>query len=138
LEKFEIDINFFGSPESTRLEYKYSSNELCPHYVDVYYFEEGEWLMEGRVYYYPSGTSALTEIHVPQWSAYPNPANEGIWIEATIGSQVQISTIHGNIIFNGIIKSEKEYFRLHQTSTQLILTIINNSFISSRLITVSK
>lgn len=138
LEKYELDINFFGSAESSRNEYKYIGNSSCPHYIDAFYFEDGEWVFTARIYFYPSMMTSVYEAAIPQWNAYPNPANEGIWIEAPIGSQVQVSTIQGFTIYNGIIKSEKEYLRLHQTSTQMIITIINNSFISSRLITVCK
>lgn len=138
LSILELEFNFFGDSETSQYVYKYNGDASCPHYIDVYYFEEGEWVFGSRIYFYPSTTTSVHDAAIPGWKVYPNPASEGVWIEAPIGSEVQIASIQGKIICKGIINNEKEYFRLDQVNTQLILTIKNESSISSRIISVNK
>ncbi len=138
LSILDLEFNFFGDSETSQYVYKYNGDASCPQYVDVYYFEDGEWFFSSRIYLYPSTITSVHNPAIPDWKAYPNPVNEGIWIEAPIGSEVQISSIQGKIIYKGMINSEKEYLRLPPSNTLVILTIKNESSISSRIISVNK
>lgn len=137
LKILELKVDLFGT-EEYRSEYVYNGDEGCPFYINAFEMDGGIWNFYGRIYFYPFIFTSIYEIDILEWSAYPNPTNDGIWVEAPIGSKVQIATLVGTIIYKGQITDEREFISLNQINTQVILTIQNDSSISSRLIFVNK
>lgn len=130
----EFEFNFFGETFALRYEYNYPGYGSCPRFVDGYSRVDNEWVFGSRIYFYPFLSTSTRELPTLQWSVYPNPAIEGIWIEAPTGSEIQLSTIHGKVIYTGLMRAEKKYLPIHHPSAPVILSIRNDSHTSSRLI----
>jgi hypothetical protein len=137
LELMEVVFNFFGSSDGIRFEFVYLDNSSCPWYSKIYEQESGgDWVFVGKNYYFPNFITSTYSPEALEWSAYPNPAKDGIWVKAPQGTFLQISTMQGVVLYRGFASGTKEYIDLKNAPHHLFLTARQGETIATRIIIV--
>jgi hypothetical protein len=136
-EVIEVTLNFFGSTDGSRYEYQYIGDSPCPWYIDIYEYEgENNWFFDAKFYYSPSFVTATEELKPIDWSVYPNPATDGIWVRAPYGTPLQLSTLQGEVLYTGTASGENEFFHLRRAKQDIILTLGQGKKAVSQIILV--
>ena len=139
LEALEFIFSFFGSSDGTRFEYVYLDDSPCPWYSRIYeYLGGADWGFAGKYYYFPNYITDTFEQNAPEWSVYPNPAKDGIWVEAPQNAFLQISTLQGRVLYQGPALGGKEFIELKHAPNQVVVSVGKGSAMVSRLILVHK
>lgn len=138
LESSEVFLQFFGLI-GIRQEYEYLGDSPCPWLSRAYESEDGEnWEFIANYYYFPNVTTSVLEPPSPAWKAYPNPASEGIWLEAPPGIPVEITDLNGRRLYQGVAKG-REFITLPPSiSGYVVLTAGQGKAASSRLILMER
>ncbi|MBC7775780.1 MAG: hypothetical protein H7246_10120 [Phycisphaerae bacterium] len=127
------------NPYPVRTIYTYVGDNDCPFFSNDYgwSFPSG-WFYQGRYFYFPNGKVAT---HEPagaavQWTAYPNPVGEWLWLEVPAGNRVQLTDLQGRILYTGTAKG-KERIPLDNVQGPLLLTVGEGKNATSRVITIA-
>lgn len=132
LEATEILLEFFGR-EGIREEFEYAGD--CPRLRRIYESEDGlNWEFAATYYYYPYNLTSVSGPLVSDWQAYPNPALEGIWLEAPPGIPVKVADMQGRVIHLDLAKG-REFIPLPRAAGHYVAVILGEGEdTSSRLI----
>lgn len=140
LERVETVIDLFGFVDGGSFEYQYIGNSSCPAYSNLYsYTGSATWEFVGKYFYFPSVVSDINEQPQPlDWTAYPNPTSDGLWVEAPAGAPIQLSDMQGRSLFRGIAQG-RQYIRLEGGNNRhLVLTVGQGKDAVSRLVMVQR
>ncbi len=131
-------VNENGS--SSRVEYVYIDNSLCPTYSNGYKNNgTPNWSFNFRTYYFPNFISDTEEKHAsPEWALYPNPTSYGIWVEAPAGTPIQLADLQGRPLFRGIAEGKQFIPLPHVDNRQLVLTLWWGREAISRIVIVQQ
>lgn len=135
VEVLELFFDFLGSQSGTRVEYIYLMDEPCPDHANIYNLDElGEWVLEIKYYFDPVTISSTDLSEAVQYSVYPNPASGGIWIDVPAGLNMQLTSLQGEILYQGRSKGGKEYLDIPLSRRMVLLTFGEGAQAFSRLI----
>jgi hypothetical protein len=83
-------------------------------------------------------SATATENEVDDWDIriYPNPARDGIWVQAPVGAELQIHNLQGSVCYKGQATGEKHYIDLPPIPGLLILQITHDKGSTTRIIQV--
>jgi outer membrane protein assembly factor BamB len=83
-------------------------------------------------------SATATENELDDWDIriYPNPARDGIWVQAPVGAELQIHNLQGSVCYRGQANGENHYIALPQIPGLLFLQITHDKGSATRIIQV--
>lgn len=139
VEKFEYSYSFFGFTYAGRVIYVYAGNSDCPWFTLDYSSQDGQnFDLSGKSYYFPNTpTGTQNPEAATEWTAYPNPASEYLWLEAPAGRPVRLVDLQGRTLYSGLTQG-KEQLSLKGARGACLLWIGEGKKTTSRLIVVER
>lgn len=122
LEVFDFAFNFFGW-FGQREVYEYLGDSPCRWRTLLYYYDGvDDWIFAGILYYFPIETGPTSVHHQPDWTwgFFPNPASEGVWVQAPPGAELRLFDVQGRLL-QYQIATGSDYLRLPKTAASYLL-----------------
>tara|TARA_B100000767_G_scaffold65656_1_gene61995 strand:- start:881 stop:1837 length:957 start_codon:yes stop_codon:yes gene_type:complete len=92
--------------------------------------------MNNHVFSSSEGNTALSEKELEplDFVIYPNPTNGGFWISATLGSQIEVINVLGQIIETRTAKNPNERFVMETTGVYIVILRQGKSISTERVV----
>lgn len=139
LEMFEYAFDFFGS-FGAREVYEYLGDSPCRWRTLIYeYLGPGSWEFGGIFYYFPTeGTPNSTDnVAEIDWSFHPNPASNGVWVQAPEGSEIRISDLHGRLLHHQVSPGSTFIPLAHIPDQYVVVQIAHLGTLHSKLLLIA-
>jgi len=139
LGRLELQQDISQFPDTTfgyRTVNIYVPNTNCRWFQPSYDSPDGiNWIFKDKTYYYFNAVSATQSPADPlaNWSVYPNPTSDHLWLEAPAGSLVRIFDLQGRTLYTGTAQG-KERIELPHVQGAFLITVGEGKSRSTRII----